>query len=113
MEGPVPAGVPPQLPVYHCQAVALFSDPLAMLNEVELPLQIGFALAEMVGTSASTQFETATPFDVVGWEDTYLRTRYQSMLRPPVWVARHPNATFTLEGFVGVLLTLIVPPGQT
>ena len=46
---PVPTFVPPQLPLYHCQLVALFKVPEAMLNEVLKVPQLAVELALNVG----------------------------------------------------------------
>ena len=58
---PVPAGLPPQEPEYHCQVVASLREPV-ILSEVLLPAQRGFILAEMVGKSGATQFLAITKY---------------------------------------------------
>ena len=52
---PVPTKVPPQLPVYHFQAVALFNDPVLMLSVVEFPYATDVLVAEIVGVVALVQ----------------------------------------------------------
>ena len=52
---PLPADVPPQVPVYHCQLVALFKEPDAMLNVVLLPIHNGLVDAEIDGNVGRTQ----------------------------------------------------------
>ena len=42
---PVPAGVPPQLPVYHCHCAPDPKDPPETESWVEAPSQIGFTVA--------------------------------------------------------------------
>ena len=46
IEEPVPAAVPPQLPVYQCQDAPVPSEPPTTDNVVEPP-QVGLVVAEM------------------------------------------------------------------
>lgn len=50
---PLPADVPPQLTVYHCQLVAPFNEPDVMLMVVLLPEQIVVAVALNTGTEGN------------------------------------------------------------
>jgi hypothetical protein len=56
IELPLPAGVPPQETVYHCQEVASLRLPVLMLSVVLLPAHTGFAEAVIFGTLGATQF---------------------------------------------------------
>jgi len=55
MDEPVPADVPPHEAVYHCQSVAEFRLPVAMLNVVACVPQLVFELAVSVGNVGCVQ----------------------------------------------------------
>ena len=52
---PLPTDVPPQLPLYHCQAVELLSVPLAMLRAVLCVPQLVVWLADTEGVVGGVQ----------------------------------------------------------
>ena len=57
---PLPAAVPPQLPLYHFQAVASFKVPVDMLSVVLAPEQMLEEVDANVGTVGLLQAEPIT-----------------------------------------------------